>query len=226
MEKVILFGTSVATKTIYFALSRDPAYEIVAFTVDRNYMKEKEFCGLPVFAFEEIQTVYPPSDYKMMVAIHASRMNKTRAEKYQQAKEKGYTLITYIHPQAIVAPDLVIGDNCFIGEGAICRPFLRIENNVIVMPGALIGHDTIIKEHCFIGIRAVIMSMVTLEPYCFIGPNATVLEALTVGSECLIGGGVTIQVSTKEKEVYKAAAPTLFPLPSDKLAKIIFRRNT
>jgi sugar O-acyltransferase (sialic acid O-acetyltransferase NeuD family) len=225
MDKVILFGNSVATKMIFFALSHDPDYEVVAFTVDRNYIKDQTFCGLPVLPFEDIQTLYPPESYKMMVAIQASRMNKTRAEKYYQAREKGYTLITYIHPQAVVAPDLVIGDNCFIGEGAICRPYLKIENNVIIMPGALIGHDAVIKEHTFIGVRAVVMSVVTIEPYCFIGPNATILEALTVARECLIGGGVVIQESTKEKQVYKAAAPTLLPLPSDKLAKIIFRKS-
>jgi sugar O-acyltransferase (sialic acid O-acetyltransferase NeuD family) len=225
MDKVILFGNSVATKMIFFALSHDPRYEVVAFTVDRSYITGETFCGLPVHPFEDIQTLFPPESYKMMVAIQASRMNKTRAEKYDQAKEKGYSLITYIHPQAIVAPDLVIGDNCFIGEGAICRPYAKIENDVIIMPGALIGHDAAIKEHSFVGVRAVIMSVVTIEPYCFIGPNATILEALTVARECLIGGGVVIQEATKEKEVYKATAPTRLPLPSDKLANIIFRKT-
>jgi sugar O-acyltransferase (sialic acid O-acetyltransferase NeuD family) len=225
MEKVILFGTTTSTKLMHFALSHDPSYEVAAFTVDRDYIKEATFRGLPVVPFEDVQSIYPPSEYKMLVAIYANRMNMTRAEKCDQAKAKGYTLISYIHPQAIVSPDLVIGDNCFISEGVICRPFLTIGNDVLIMPGAVIGHDTVIKDHCFIGNRAVVMGAVTMEPFCFVGPNATILEAVTVARECLIGGGVVILENTKEKEVYKAPAPVRLPLPSDKMAKIIFRRS-
>jgi sugar O-acyltransferase (sialic acid O-acetyltransferase NeuD family) len=225
MEKVILFGTSAGGKIAHFALSHDPNYEVVAFTVDRAYIKDETFCGLPVVSFEDVAAIYPPSEFKMLVAIYANGMNKLRAEKYDQAKEKGYTLITYIHPQAIVAPDLLIGDNCFIGEGALCRPFLTIGNDVVIMAGAYVGHDTIIKDHCFIGSRSVVMGGVIIEPLCFIGPNATILEAVNVARECLIGGGVVLQENTKEKQVYKAAAPTILALPSDRLAKIIFRRS-
>jgi sugar O-acyltransferase (sialic acid O-acetyltransferase NeuD family) len=225
MEKVILFGTSAGSQIAHFALSHDPRYEVVGFTVDRNYIKEKTFCGLPVTPFEEVQTLYPPSQFKMLIAIYANGMNKLRAEKYHQAKEKGYTLITYIHPQAIVAPNLVIGDNCFIGEGVICRPFLTIGNNVILMSGSFIGHHTVIKDHCFIGSRAVVMGAVTMEPRCFVGPNATILEAVKVAAECLIGGGVVLQENTKEKEVYKAQAPVRGALPSDKMARLVFRRS-
>jgi sugar O-acyltransferase (sialic acid O-acetyltransferase NeuD family) len=225
MEKIVLFGTSSGAKNAHFALSHDSRYEVVAFTVDREYIKESTFCDLPVVPFEDVTGIYPPSEYKMLVAIYANGMNKLRAEKYAQAKEKGYTLITYIHPQAIVAPDLLYGDNCFISEGVILRHSLKIENDVVIMPGAFIGHDTVIEDHCMIGSRAVVMAGLTIEPLCFIGPNATILEAVNVARECLIGGGVVLQESTKEKQVYKAAAPTLLALPSDKLAKIIFRRS-
>ena len=225
MEKIVLFGTSPGAKVAHFTLSHDPSYEVVAFTVDRAYIEEEKFCGLPVVPFEEVTTLYPPGEYKMLVAIAASGMNKMRARKYAEAKEKGYTLITYIHPTAIVASDLVIGDNCMISEGVICRPFLTIGNDVFIMPGATLGHDTLIKDHCFIGNRAVVMGAVIMEPFCFIGPNTTIMEDLTLGRECLIGGGVVIQESTQEKEVYKANPPIKLPLPSDKLAKIIFRKR-
>jgi sugar O-acyltransferase (sialic acid O-acetyltransferase NeuD family) len=225
MEKVVLFGTSVGAMVAHLNLSHDASYEVAAFTVDRAFIKEDRFRGLPVVPFEEVESVYPPADYGMLVAVQAHRMNKLRAEKYRQAKEKGYRLISYVHPQAIVAPEVTMGDNCFIAEGAILRPFLTIGNNVIVMPGATLGHHTVIKDHCFIGNRAVVMSVVTLEPYCFVGPNATVLEALTIGAEALIGGGAVIQENVKEKEVYKAAAPIRLALPSDRLAKIIFRKS-
>jgi sugar O-acyltransferase (sialic acid O-acetyltransferase NeuD family) len=226
MEKVVIFGISSAAILSHFAFTHDSPYEVVAFTVDRNYMKEQEFCGLPVVSFEDIESVYPPSNYKMFIAVYSSRVNKTRAEKYYQAKEKGYDLITYISSKAIVSPDLVIGDNCFISEGVICRPFLKIENDVIVMPGASLGHNSVIKDHCLLSARVVLLGGVTVEPYCSIGANATILESVTVAKACVIGAGSVIHEDTQEKGVYRVNPPTLLPLSSDRMANILFKGRT
>ena len=223
MAKVVIFGISAAASLSHFCLAHDSPHEVVAFTVDRNYIKEGTFRGLPVVPFEEVESIYPPDDFEMLVALLANRINKTRAEKYQQAKEKGYALISYISSKAITWPDLIIGDNCFIGEGSICRPFLTIGNNVMTMAGTFLGHDSVIKDHCFIASRATLLGAVTLEPYCCIGANATILDAVTVARECVIGAGAVIQENTREKEVYKVGPPTLLPLPSNRLEHILFR---
>lgn len=225
MEKVVIFGTSAAGALSHFCLTHDSPYEVVAFTVDRSYIKEETFRGLPVAPFEEIESIYPPNDYKMLVALLANRVNKTRAEKYHQAKVKGYKLISYISSKAITWPDLVIGDNCFIGEGAICRPFLKIGDNVMTMSGAFLGHDSVIKDHSFIASRAVLLGAVTVEPCCVLGANCTVLEGVTIGRECIIGAGVVIHENTQEKGVYRANSPVLLPLPSDKLENMLFTRR-
>ncbi len=225
MEKIVIVGTSAGAVLCHFLLTHDSPYQVVAFAVDKKYIKENELCGLPVAPFEEVESIYPPGEYKMHVAILASRVNKTRAEKYQQAKEKGYELITYISSKAITWPDLVIGDNCFISEACDCRPFLKIGNDVIVMAGASLGHDAVIKDHCFIGARAVLLGAVTLEPYTCIGANATILDAVTIAKGCVIGAGAVIHENTQEKGVYRVNPPSLLPLSSDKLENILFARQ-
>lgn len=225
MERIILFGDSAGAKLAHFALSRDPNYQVVAFTVDRAYLKDATFLGLPVVAFDEVQDAFPPQQCKMFIAIYANGMNKLRAERCAQAKEKGYSLISYVHPQAIVAQDLEMGENCYISEGVVCRPFVKLEDDVLLMPGVFVGHDTVIMSHCFIGARAVIMGANVVEPFCFVGPNATVMDQHRIGSESFIGGGVVLQKDSKEKEVYRAPKPILMPLSSDKLVKLAFRRR-
>ena len=225
MEKVIIFGTSAAAVLSHFTLTHDSPYEVVAFTADRNYIKEEKLCGLPVVPFEEIESTFPPENYKMLVAISTSRVNKTRAEKYDQAKAKGYQLISYISSKAIIWPDLVVGDNCFISEGSICRPFLKIENNVTILAGASLGHNSVIQDHCFIAARAVLLGGVTVEPYACIGANATILDGVTVARACVIGAGAVIHENTQERGVYKTNPPTLLPLPSDRLENLLFARS-
>ena len=225
MEKVVIFGTSAAAILSHFCLTHDSPYEVVAFTVDRTYIKQGELRGLPVVPFEEVESIYPPDNYKMLVSILASRVNKTRAEKYQQAKTKGYELISYISSKAITWPGLVVGDNCFIGEGSICRPFLKIGNNVMVMAGVFLGHDSVIKDHCFIASRAVLLGAVTVEPYCCLGANSTILDGVTIARQCVIGAGAVIHENTQEEGVYRVNPPTLLPLPSSRLENILFARR-
>jgi len=225
MNKVVLFGTEAWAKLCHFYLAHDSSYEVVAFTVDQKYIKEDTFCGLPVVPFEAVENMYPPAEYKMMIAILAKKVNKVRAEKYYQAKTKGYELINYISSKAIVWPDMIVGDNCFIGEGAVCRPFLTIGNDVIIMGGTSLGHDSEIKDHCFIAPRATILGAVTIEPYCIIGGNSIILDGVKVAQECIIGAGSVIHENTKEQQVFRVTPPTLLPLPSDRMGNLIFRRQ-
>jgi sugar O-acyltransferase (sialic acid O-acetyltransferase NeuD family) len=224
-EKIVLFGTSAGAVQCHYTLTHDSPYEVVAYTVDRSYITEERLKGLPVVPFEEIESIFPPNSYKMLVAVLASRVNKTRAEKYDQAKAKGYEMIRYISTRALTWPDLVVGDNCVIHEGAICRPFAKIGNNVSILPGAFIGPDAVIKDHCYIGPRAVVLGAVTVEPYCVIGANSTILDGVTIARECVIGAGSFIHENTKEKEVYRVNPPSRLPLTSDKLENILFRRR-
>lgn len=223
MEKVVIFGTSSLALLSHFCLTHDSPYEVVGFTVDQSFIKEKELHGLPVVPFENIESVYPPDSCKMLVAILANRINKTRAEKYQQAKEKGYSFISYVSTKAVTWPGLAVGENCFIGEGSIVRPFLEIGDDVMIMAGTFIGHNSVIKDHSFIASRAVLLGAVTIEPYCCIGANATILDGVTVAKECVIGAGAVIHENTTERGVYRVNPPTLLPLSSDKLENILFR---
>jgi sugar O-acyltransferase (sialic acid O-acetyltransferase NeuD family) len=223
MAKVVIFGNSAGALLSHFCLTHDSPHEVVAFTVDPKYIKEEKFCGLPVVPFDEIESSHPPDSYKMLVAVLASRVNKTRAEKYYQAKEKGYEFINYISSKTITWPGMVVGENCFIGEGSICRPYLTIGNNVMIMAGTFLGHHVVIHDHCFIASRAMVLGAVTVGPYCCLGANSTILDGLTVARECVIGAGAIIHENTKEKSVYRVNPPTLLPLPSDKLENILFR---
>ena len=217
MEKIIVFGNSVFAEHIYFLLTHDSPYEVVAFTVDRKYIQEDTLFGLPVVPFETVESLYPSSEHKMAVAISFQRINRLREEKYLQAKNKGYQLITYVSSKATSFPGLAAGDNCIILENAIIGPYVVIGNNVFVGSGAIIGHHAVLKDHCFISPGAVILGGVTVEEYCLIGANATIKEEVKVARECLIGSGVSITRNTLERGVYFNPPAELYPKRSDEL---------
>jgi len=202
MAKVVIFGNGQIASVAYFYLVQDTSHDVVAFTVDRKYIHEEKLFELPVVPFEEVETLFPASENKMLVMISYQKVNKLRSEKYHQAKEKGYELISYVSSKATVYPELNIGDNCFIMENNVIQPFVEIGNDIIMWSGNHIGHHTVIKDHCFLASHVVVSGSVTIEPYCFLGVNATIRDNITISRECIIGAGALILKSTKAKGVY------------------------
>jgi sugar O-acyltransferase (sialic acid O-acetyltransferase NeuD family) len=220
MEKVVLFGISDFAGLAYQLLTHDTSYEVTAFTVDRAYLHQTAFCGLPVSPFEEIEKIYPPQDYRLFILSSFKRMNDLRAEKYFQAKEKGYRFANYISSKAAIWPDLIIGENCCVMTGTIIDPFVQIGNNVILWDGNIIGHHTLIQDHCFITSHVVIGGNSIIGSNSFLGANSTIREETLVAHKTLVGAGAVILHDTKEGEVYKVREPELLGIRSDQLRSI------
>ena len=49
MEKVVIFGATKMAVMTHFYFAHDSHYEVVAFTVDRDYLKEETFCDCRSF---------------------------------------------------------------------------------------------------------------------------------------------------------------------------------
>lgn len=60
MANIIIFGVLDTAELAHFYLTNDSEHTVVAFTVDREYMKEETFKGLPVVAFEDVEALFPP----------------------------------------------------------------------------------------------------------------------------------------------------------------------
>jgi sugar O-acyltransferase (sialic acid O-acetyltransferase NeuD family) len=201
-KKIIIFSQGLYAEIVNQYLTDDSEYEVVAFTLDDEYMKENTYLGLPMVPFSEIEKIYPPKDYFMHVGLSYTNLNHLREERYYQAKEKGYTLPTYISSKSTVLTKYPIGDNCFIFEDNTIQPFVKIGNNVILWSGNHIGHHGEIESHNFISSHVVISGQCLIKSNCFIGVNSTVAHGVTIETENLIGAGSYIAKNTEPKSVY------------------------
>jgi len=220
MEKVIIFGLGDISQIANFYLSKDDRYEVVAFTLDRDYIKEEVFEGLPVVSFENIESIYPNTDYKLFIPLSYTKVNKLREEKFLKAKEKGYKFTSYISPNATVASNTKIGDNCFIFEDNTIQPFVTIDDNCILWSGNHIGHHSIIRANCFIASHAVISGGVEVGENTFIGVNATLRDHIKIGKSNVIGAGALILTDTEDNKVYMDTATEASKVPSSRLRGI------
>ena len=215
-KKAIIFGTGSIAELAHFYLTNDSEYEVAAFTVDKQYIEEDGFIDLPLVPFEDVETIYDPRNYEMFIALSYASLNKIRENKYNESKNKGYILLSYISSKAINFSQS-IGDNCFILEDNTIQPFVEIKNNVTLWSGNHIGHHSIIESHNFIASHAVISGHCNIKSNSFIGVNATIRDGITIENENIIGAGSLILKNTKEKEVYAAKKTDVFPRSSDRM---------
>ena len=219
-KPLILFGAGDIAELAHSYFTTDSEYEVVAFTVDAEFVTQDTFCGCPVIPFEELTARFAPEQHALFVAMSYSGLNAPRKEKYLAAKDMGYTIASYISSRASVLSNGAIGENCFILEDNTIQPFVNIGNNVTLWSGNHIGHHSTLKDHSFIASHVVISGGVTVEEQCFIGVNATLRDHIMIGARCVIGAGALILADVEPEGVYMAKATDRARVPSTRLRNI------
>ncbi len=207
MKKVIIFGVLDTAELAHFYLTNDSPYEVECFTVNEKYIQSKTFKPrgsekeYPVVPFEQIENMYPPSDYYLFAPMTGVKMNTLRKSIYQEGKKKGYEYISYISSKATVFGN-EIGENCFILEDNTLQPFTTIGNNVVLWSGNHIGHHGRIDDHVFFTSHVVMSGHCHIKERSWIGVNATIRDFTTIGEGCLVAMGSLITKDTEDGGFY------------------------
>lgn len=218
--KLIIFGAGDIAQLASYYFRNDSDYEVVGFSVDRPYQQSDLFEGLPLVAFDELKSRFPPAEHSLFVALSYASLNGLRKEKYHAGKELGYEFASYVSSRATVLNDGQIGENCFILEDNTVQPFARIGHNVTLWSGNHIGHHSIIGDHSFLASHIVISGGVEIGQQCFIGVNATVRDHVKVGDRCVIGAGALILADADPEGVYMGTATERSRVPSGRLKRL------
>lgn len=198
MKKVVIYGAGPYGKLFFAEAERYGAIDIVAFTVDEQYILENNLYGLPVVPFGQIEKVYPPDQYDMLVVCGYSRM-RNRMEMYNKAKAKGYALVNYISPGAFLENEIKMGDNNIIFSNSVIGFDGVMGNGNIIRQNVYLGHEFELKDHIIISVGCTIGGYSKIGSLSFFGFSVTSSGFRTFGEECLIGAG---SIVVKDIEPY------------------------
>lgn len=203
MAKVIIFGIQDFAELAHYYLENDSEHEVIAFCVTQEYLPEtKFFKGLPVESFENIEKLYPPSEYNFFAPMSPQKMNRLREKVYNDIKLKGYKLISYISSKATIFNN-AIGDNCFILENNTIQPFAKIGNNVVLWSGCIIAHHSVVNDHVMFTSHVVLSGHCIIENYCTLGANSTIRDGLKIAEGTFVAMGASVVENTEPWEMYK-----------------------
>lgn len=109
---------------------------------------------------------------------------------------------SFIHPQATVTGNVIIGRDCYIAPGAAIRGDwgqIIIEDGCNVQENCTIhmfpGVTVLLQEGAHIGHGAVIHGA-TIGKNCLVGMNAVIMDNVVLGSECIVGALSFIKADT------------------------------
>src|SRR6478672_11135060 len=110
---------------------------------------------------------------------------------------------SFIHPQATVTGNVIIGKDVYIGPGAALRGDwggIIMEDGCNVQENCTIhmfpGVTVLLKEGAHIGHGAIIHGG-TIGRNVLVGMNAVVMDEVEIGDECIIGALSFINANTK-----------------------------
>lgn len=120
---------------------------------------------------------------------------------------KGYRPVahpsSFVHPQATVTGNVIIGKDCYIGPGASLRGDwgqIILEDGCNVQENCTIhmfpGVTVLLKAGAHIGHGAIIHGA-TIGTNCLVGMNAVIMDNVELGDECIVGALTFIKQDEK-----------------------------
>lgn len=145
--------------------------------------------------FENLENMFPPSQYSVFICIGYSNMNAGRKDAYQRIIEKGYQVSTYIHPTALVQTE-DIGEGCLVFENVTIGAYCSVGVGNIFYPCSHVAHHTHIGDFNFFAVSCSVAGHVTVRNQCFLGNNCTTKNGIVLMDKTLVGASAYLAWDT------------------------------
>jgi len=219
-KALIIIGGGQTAEVAHYYFSRESAYDVTGFAVDRVYLEDDMLLGLPVWPLEDLETHARPDVTDVFVAFSFSSMNMPRRRKVEEMQARGYRLASFVHPRSEVWDDFVPGPNTLILENNTIQPYVAIGANTYLWSGNHIGHHTVIGAHGFIASHVVISGSVSIGEHGFFGVNCTVRDNVSIGDHVLVGAGAVVLEDVADRAVIPGLGSKPARITSDRLKRI------
>lgn len=115
---------------------------------------------------------------------------------------KNRNLITLIHPSAVVAEGVEIGEGTVVMAGAVINSGAKIGRGVIVNTSSSIDHDCVVDDYSHVAVGAHLCGTVKVGKKTWVGAGATVINNVNICGGCMIGAGAVVIKDIEEPGTY------------------------
>ncbi|MBF0311451.1 MAG: acetyltransferase [Magnetococcales bacterium] len=146
----------------------------------------------PVLGGDEYLDELNPQTVQLVNGVGNTWSSTARQAVFAAARGKGFRFLTLVHPSAIVAPDVILGEGAQIMAGAVLQTGCRMGENAIVNTRAVLDHDTRLGAHGQVAPGAVLCGGVQTGDRVHVGAGATVIQSVRLGHDVVVGAGALV----------------------------------
>lgn len=177
VNTVYLYGASGHAKVV-MDIAR-LVYVEVPYLIDDN-PQVNELDGIKVL--HSAEGLFP-----MIVTIGDCQIRRKIVEKLG-ARE----YMTVVHPKAVLADSVKLGNGIVVMAGAILNPCVTVGDHCIINTGASIDHDCKIHDFVHIAPHCTLCGEVEVGEGTWVGAGTTIIQGIHVGKDCYIGAGSVV----------------------------------
>lgn len=120
----------------------------------------------------------------------------------ERIKNAGGEIATLIHPNAVIASDIKIGEGTVVMAGAVINPGTEIFKAVIVNTSSSIDHDCMVEDYAHVSVGAHLAGNVHVGNETWIGAGVIVSNNVDICGGCIIGAGAVVIRDIREAGTY------------------------
>lgn len=133
----------------------------------------------------------------LFIAVGNGQIRKKLME-----KEGNRHFPVLVHPNAVVADDVVIGCGSVVMAGAVINPGVQIGKGAIINTCGSVDHDCKLDDFVHVSVGAHVAGTVTIGENTWIGAGATVSNNVNICGGCMIGAGAVVIKDIDEPGTY------------------------
>ncbi len=143
----------------------------------------------------------------LIIAIANPTIKEQVFEFYDQ---NNGSIISYIHPTAIIGHDVSVGVGTVFGPYSIITTNVTLGRACTINAFSGVGHDAVLGDFCTLSGHCDVTGNVKLGDKVFMGSHASIIPSVQVGTGAVIGAGSLVIRKVKENT-------TVFGNPAKKI---------
>ncbi len=186
-NQVVLFGASEHARVIA-DIARSAGFDVLAVVDEDRTRRGLE--GVPILHdARDAARKYAQADW--CVSIGDNHTRESVVERLRQI-DPALRFATLIHPGAIVACDVGIGEGTVVMAGTVINPGTVVGRHCIVNTGACLDHDNRLAEFCSVAPGVVAGGQVSIGRGAAVCIGACIAHGISIGENTVIGAGSVV----------------------------------
>ncbi len=195
-DMLIITGASGHGKVIADIAIKMNKWKNIAFIDDNESIKT-------CMGFEVIGKTSEALKYKEIADFFVAIGNNKIREKIQdKLQTSGLSVVSLIHPSAIVGTDVEIGIGTAIMAGVVINSSSKIGKGCIINTSSSVDHDNIIGDYVHVSPGVNLAGTVIIGEESWIGAGSTVINNLNICKQTTIGAGAVVIKDITESGTY------------------------